>query len=298
MEAMALCGLFERRRMPSKSSVIMSVFCTLSVGLMNLSLKLNSVGFYQLCKLLSIPWLVLVQRIIYRKHTSVIINFSLLVILSGMLFATVTDVSLNIVGSCVGLAAVIATTQFQIWQGAKQHEHNLNAMQINYAQAFPTFCVCTITALLIEFNDIYRNNSILTHKWTVIEIKWISLSAALAGGVNLCSYGLIGNTSPITYQVVGHVKTVLILIGGYFLSPEHTAIKWVNLTGITICLGGTILYGYLRHIETTGDNLWKEITTTSVIKYLRCPWNNQTTSKEPEQHCVSLLNSDNSEDNV
>src|SRR5438105_1433943 len=76
MEVIALAGFFVRSWLPWKQSIIMSFFCTLSVGLMNLSLKLNSVGFYQLCKLLGIPWLVIIQRILYRKHTSIAINLT------------------------------------------------------------------------------------------------------------------------------------------------------------------------------------------------------------------------------
>ena len=290
MEAMALAGFFERRRLPWTSSAIMSVFCTLSVGLMNLSLKLNSVGFYQLCKLLGIPWLVFIQRIVYKKHTSISVHFSLLVILTGMVLVIITDVSFNMVGTGVGLAAIIVTTQFQIWQGAKQYEHSLNAMQINYAQALPTFFVCTIVALLIEFNEFYTKNSILTHQLTIVEGKWIIFSAVLAGCVNLCTYGLIGNTSAITYQVVGHLKTVFILVGGYFLTHEQTPMTWRNLMGITICLGGAVLYGYVRHAEATGISLYKESATLTIIRSLRCLWNVDVTSTEREQQCVNTQN--------
>ena len=38
------------------------------------------------------------------------------------------------------------------------------------------------------------------------EMAWIALSCVLALSVNLCTYGLIGKTSAVTYQVVGHAK--------------------------------------------------------------------------------------------
>ena len=50
---------------------------------------------------------------------------------------------------------------------------------------------------------------------------WIVLATCfLALAVNLCSFGLIGKTSAITFQVVGHAKTCLVLIGGYVLFPS------------------------------------------------------------------------------
>ncbi|CAF1449769.1 unnamed protein product [Adineta ricciae] len=122
MEIMAMVGLFDRTRLPWGTSAKMAVFCTGS-----------------LCKLLGIPWLVFVERIVYKKHTSFGSNLSLIVILTGMFYATVADVSLSIVGSSIGIVAVMITTQYQIWQGIVQCEHKLSPLQINYAQALPTF---------------------------------------------------------------------------------------------------------------------------------------------------------------
>lgn len=51
---------------------------------------------------------------------------------------------------------------------------------------------------------------------------WIVLGTCfLALMVNLCSFGLIGRTSAITFQVVGHAKTCLVLVGGYVFFPSH-----------------------------------------------------------------------------
>ncbi|CAF1615914.1 unnamed protein product [Adineta ricciae] len=265
MEIMAMVGLFDRTRLPWGTSAKMAVFCTGSVGLMNLSLKFNSVGFYQLCKLLGIPWLVFVERIVYKKHTSFGSNLSLIVILTGMFYATVADVSLSIVGSSIGIVAVMITTQYQIWQGIVQCEHKLSPLQINYAQALPTFFVCTIIALMAEFNNFHTKMDVLAHRWTVTEAQWIIFSAILAGFANLCSYGLIGHTSPITFQVVGHLKTILIIVGGHFLPHEQISIRFDNFIGITVCLMGAALYGYIRHAESTDDTISKNVPSPKFI---------------------------------
>ena len=141
-------------------------------------------------------------------------------------------------------------------------------LQINHAQALPTFCVCTIFALLLEFSDFPVNKSILSHKWTIIEIKWIILSALLAGCVNLCSYGLIGNTSTITFQVIGHIKTALILMVGYSLTRNQVLVKWSHLVGTIICVCGAVLYSYVRHAELVGVGYFELCTNTIFTKKL------------------------------
>lgn len=59
-----------------------------------------------------------------------------------------------------------------------------------------------------------------------VRVMWIVLATCfLALAVNLCSFGLIGRTSAITFQVVGHAKTCLVLIGGYVLSRPSWATR-------------------------------------------------------------------------
>ncbi len=286
MEFMAVVGLFTRTWLPLMPSMIMAVACTLAVGLANMSLKLNSVGFYQLCKLLGIPYLVIVQVIFYKTHTSCAIKISLLIILIGMALATIADVQLNLVGTIVGLIAVVISTQFQIWQGKNQHDYKLNALQMTYAQSLPTFFVCALLALTVEFSGFHPNTNILSHKWTFTEIQWIALSAILAAFANLTCYGLIGNTSAITFQVTGHFKTALILLGGYFLTRGQAQIKSTNVIGILICFFGSIVYGATRHAEQADVNSSELFATTKLSKLYRRFWIQQKSDEEPSQALI------------
>jgi solute carrier family 35 protein E3 len=253
MEALALIGVFQRNRLPLTESVSMTTFCVGSIASMNYSLRLNSVGFYQLCKLLSIPWLVIIQRYCYNKCVSKKIKFSLIIVIVGVAVATITDIEMNIAGSIIGLVAMVITTQFHIWQGEKQTQFNLNALQINHAQAFPTFILCAILALLLECDGPDDSVNVLKHTWKRNEITLIAVSGLLAASVNLCAYGLIGNTSPLTYHVVGHIKTVVILIGGFFFSNQlysDSQMFLMHISGMLVTMIGVALYGHFRLNES------------------------------------------------
>jgi hypothetical protein len=82
-------------------------------------------------------------------------------------------------------------------------------------------------------------------------VLWLVLGTCfLALAVNLCSFGLIGRTSPITFQVVGHAKTCLVLIGGYVLFPpaaQDAQQLYNNVLGVTVAMVGVVLYGHLKH---------------------------------------------------
>lgn len=82
-----------------------------SVAFMNLNLAYNSVGFYQLSKLMCIPFTIFVQRVFStQQEASMAIKLTLIPILLGVGLATVEEVALNWFGFVFALLAVIFTT--------------------------------------------------------------------------------------------------------------------------------------------------------------------------------------------
>jgi solute carrier family 35 protein E3 len=66
--------------------------------------------------------------------------------------------------------------------------------------------------------------------------------------VNFSTFLVIGKTSPVTYQVLGHLKTCLVLTFGYVLL--HDPFSWRNILGILIAVVGMVLYSYFCTVET------------------------------------------------
>lgn len=71
---------------------------------------------------------------------------------------------------------------------------------------------------------------------------FIVLSCLISVSVNFSTFLVIGKTSPVTYQVLGHLKTCLVLAFGYVLL--HDPFSWRNILGILIALIGMVLYSY------------------------------------------------------
>lgn len=215
-----------------------------SIAFMNFSLNSNTVGTYQMLKLLVIPTVLAIEFLSFGKVAPRRIVASLAVLLGGVAIATVTDVELSAWGMWWGVLAVATTSQFNIWQGSKQKEWGLSSTQITHALA-PY--MAAITGVLALVTDIAGTSGIFSHKFAPVEVLLIVVSCAVATSVNLCSMGLIGKTSAVTYQVVGHAKTCLILIAGYLLYPAAGAsaadvVK--NLLGVAVAMGGVFMYTY------------------------------------------------------
>ena len=174
-----------------------------------------------------------------------------------------TDVQLRPVGLFFGSLAVLSTAIFQIWQGTKQKEYGVSAMQLQSAiatwQALQSFGVaavvefsclsepCTEPTAIQFFQSAGGGSEAAAH--TLYVLKLVLGTCFLALMVNFCSFGLIGRTSPITFQVVGHAKTCLVLAGGYLFFPMTGTMQQLynNIMGVSVAMVGVVLYGHIKH---------------------------------------------------
>lgn len=232
--------------MPWNVNVLTAAAGVASIAFMNLSLKFNSIGFYQITKLCVIPVVLLIEFFQFGKTVSQNILLALLLLLAGVGIATVTDVELNRVGLVYAVLAVLCTAQFQIWQGTKQKLYKLSPIQMTHSVAIPQSLITLLAACIFE-QDVTR------HKFhpDYVDVGLVLLTCLMAIGVNITSMGLIGKTSAVTFQVVGHAKTCLIIASGlFFFSSSATGTQTLkNLAGVFIAVLAMVRYGHLKGIE-------------------------------------------------
>ena len=208
----------------------------------NLNLLYNSVGFYQLSKLCCIPFMVLYKFFIEKQKTPFKILFSLIFLLIGLALFTINDLSVNLIGSIIALIAIPTVSLTQIFTKTKQDLYSVNGPTLQYATSFPQFFLSLISALILETHG---NTNIFDFYFTKSIIILILITGFLAIGTNACAFGLIGKTSAITFQVVGHVKTILIFIFVLIMfknSKETLSQTIKKIIGLAIAMIGVILY--------------------------------------------------------
>lgn len=224
---------------------------------MNLNLSYNSVGFYQLSKLMCIPFTIAVQRVIFRQEASTAVKLSLIPILFGVGLATVHDLSLNLVGCFFAALAVIFTTFSQFFTQRYQAVLECNALQLLYLTS-PLICVGMLLLApffdnLPEFYAFLRGKALTmadgseSPSSNAVVLMWVFMSCLLALGVNVSNYLVLGKTSPLTYQVLGHLKTVLILILGVVLFHSPVDVRQVG--GVVSAIGGVVFYTEAKRKE-------------------------------------------------
>ena len=249
LKVMAYYGYLKVPTSSRMATLPVAIGSLLSVAFMNLNLSHNSVGFYQLSKLACIPFTLLVQYIENRQTIPTKILLTLFPILFGVGYATVYDVSVNLYGTIIATLAVIATSVSQILTNKFQNhrkgeeEEKLDPLQLLY-QTSPITAIGMIV-MCPFFDDM---NALANYNYRVPCMSRIIITCCLALGVNITNYSVLGSTSPLTYQVLGHMKTILIIILGFLVFAKPIDMR--NLIGIIIAMVGVIAYTELKRQDS------------------------------------------------
>ncbi|KAK9682047.1 hypothetical protein RND81_10G047000 [Saponaria officinalis] len=231
---------FEHKAFEPSAVLGFGILNGISIGLLNLSLGFNSVGFYQMTKLAIIPCTVFLETAFLQKKFSRSIQGSLGVLLLGVGIATVTDLQLNALGSFLSFLAVVTTCVAQIMTNTIQKKFKVSSTQLLYQSSPYQAATLLISGPFLD--KLLTNENVFAFKYTTQVLIFIILSCLISVSVNFSTFLVIGRTSPVTYQVLGHLKTCLVLAFGYILLRDP--FSWRNILGILIALVGMILYSY------------------------------------------------------
>ena len=86
--------------------------------------------------------------------------------------------------------------------------------------------------------------TLLGYHYTLGAVVAIAISAVLGLLVSLSTFLFIGATSSLTYNVVGHFKTIIILTGGCLIFGDAMPVK--KFLGVCLAMGGIGWYTQLK----------------------------------------------------
>ncbi len=225
---------FEVKKLSISSVISISLAFCGYVVFNNLSLLTNAVSIYQIAKILATPVIVLVEMLWYKKNESSATLLSLIPVCLGVFITVFAAAELSPIGIFWSFLALLANTFYTIWGKTKQQELNVSPLQILTYQA-PLSAFILISGLPLD-----GVGDILSYRYTPYSVGVIFLSCVLAFGVNFSFFLFVGQTSALTMNVVGYLKTVLVfLIGILFIENDATM---QSVCGITMTLVGLGLY--------------------------------------------------------
>lgn len=216
---------------------------------MNYSLAHSSIGFYQVSKLLCIPVTLLIETVFGMRQQALswLLVVGLGLIVCGMVLVTEQEIRVSTTGVVWALMAVVATSSAQIFFGPLKKGLGLDALQLMFHTApwlsFGSFASIPLfedTAQLLRYD--FGNTAL---------IYAVLVSCAVAVAFNAVNYVLLGLVSPMTYTVLGHAKTVLIVLAGY-LFMDAAPPRPEALLGVTLAMAGVAVYSIEVHRQQQG----------------------------------------------
>ncbi|KAM4711489.1 solute carrier family 35 member E3 isoform 2-T2 [Anableps anableps] len=194
------------------------------VAFTNLSLQNNSIGTYQLAKVMTTPVIILIQTTYYRKTFSTKIKLTLVPITLGVILNSYYDVRFNLLGTVFATLGVLVTSLYQV----------------------APLSSAILLGIIPMFEPLTGDGGIFG-PWSLPALVMVLFSGVVAFLVNLSIYWIIGNTSAVTYNMFGHFKFCITLIGGYLLF--HDPLSLNQALGILCTLAGILSYTHFKLVE-------------------------------------------------
>ncbi|GKV20424.1 hypothetical protein SLEP1_g30552 [Rubroshorea leprosula] len=221
----------------SASLFTLGLVMSLCTGLANVSLKYNSVGFYQMAKISVTPTIVLAEFMWYKKKVSFPKVVALSVVSIGVAVATVTDLQFNMFGAFIALAWIIPSALSKILWSSLQQRENWTALALMW-KTTPISLVCLV--IMIPLLD---PPGVFSYNWNFLNTSMILISAVFGFLLQWSAALALGATSAISHVVLGQFKTCVLLLGNYYIFGSNPG--RISICGAFVAIAGMSFYTYL-----------------------------------------------------
>jgi solute carrier family 35 protein E3 len=140
--------------------------------------------------------------------------------------------------------SVLFTAVYQILIEHYQKAYNCDSLQLLFYQApLSGLLLLLVVPFLEPFNGLEK---FMNHD----TISLILLCGLVAFFVNFSVFWVIGNLSAVAYNMIGHSKTLLIILIGSILF--HEPLNQRQVFGLCFTMLGVFLYSYFKYVKKVG----------------------------------------------
>ena len=224
------------RRMLHTTTAVWALHNALS----NFSLQRNSVGLYQVAKILVTPLICTIEYIFFGVKPMPCQALMLGGACVGVAFATVNDVQVDAHGAVTALASACASAVLKVLQQAALQRHGWTSLELMYRSWGPQLVLLLLSTPMLEPH--WRD--LASYELTQYRASLLLLSAVAAFALNVTSLVSIKLTSAITIVLLSQTKTVLTLLGGFLLYDAKPSASMLG--GATLAIVSIGAYTYAQ----------------------------------------------------
>jgi solute carrier family 35, member E3 len=217
---------------------------------MNYCLSYSSVGFYQVAKLFCIPMTLLLESMfgLQQEKMTLRLIVCLVLIVVGMMMIIREEITTNFTGFIWGFCGVVATAGGQVFFGPLKKGLALDSFQLLFHTS-PWLTFGSFVSVPIFENT----ESLINYDLKPGVVQRILMTCALAVAFNVSNYLVLSSISPLSYNIMGHVKTIVIISVGSYLFG--TVPSFIVMLGMGVTILGVLLFSLEKELQSYNNSI-------------------------------------------
>ncbi|MED6150903.1 UDP-rhamnose/UDP-galactose transporter 2 [Stylosanthes scabra] len=158
---------------------------------------------------------------------------------------SITGMNFSLMLNSVGFYQISKLSMIPVSIGSLQKKYSIGSFEL-LSKTAPIQALSLL--ILGPFIDYYLSGKLITdYNISTGASLFILLSCSLAVFCNVSQYLCIGRFSAVSFQVLGHMKTVCVLTLGWLLFDSELTFK--NIMGMIIAVVGMVIYSWAVEVE-------------------------------------------------
>ncbi|XP_074643776.1 solute carrier family 35 member E1 homolog isoform X2 [Tubulanus polymorphus] len=190
-------------------------------------------------------FVVILSRLILKEKQTSQVYFSLVPIISGVVIATMTELSFNIIGLLSALGATLGFSLQNIFSKKCLHETSLHHLQLLIILAKLSAVMFLPFWIFIDVQNIMNDSTYvpnLSWSWTVFLLL---LDGFLNFAQNIVAFTVLALVTSLSYAVANATKRIVVISASLLLLQNP--VTTVNLLGMLLAILGVLIYNKAKY---------------------------------------------------